>query len=88
MKLLNKCPICGGVLYTDTLYQFSYIRKINKSGKENKTRKKTSSGLMECYAIYCENMDFQTNYDLEVIEPKDFNESIYMYNDIFYLKGG
>lgn len=88
MKLLNKCPICGGALFTDTLYQFSYIQKINKSGKINKTKKRTNVGSMECYAIYCENKDFITDYDLEIIEPHEMKDKIIVViDDKYYLRG-
>ena len=63
MKLLNKCPICGGELFLDELYQYSMYSKILKSGKISKQSKKGDSGPLEAACIACVNNDFRTNYD-------------------------
>jgi hypothetical protein len=86
MEILNKCPICGGKLYEDSLYQYSIIYEIGKSGKILKgTKKRQDNGPMDSTAIRCENNDFATDYDLDIIEPHDFGE-IDIKNDKYYLE--
>ena len=84
---LNKCPVCGGCLYTDTLYQFSIYRKIGKNGKESKDFKRGVEGSMDDKrAIFCENEDFQTDYMLEVIKPAGKRWEIKTDKGAFYLQ--
>lgn len=84
---LNKCPVCGGALYTDMLYQFSIYRRIGKNGKESKDFERGAEGSMDDKrAIICENGDFQTDYMMEVIKPSGKRWEIETDNGVFYLQ--
>lgn len=85
MQLLNKCPICGGKLYEDNLYQYSRLYEIGKSGKVLSKYKKGDEGSMECSSIRCENEDFYTDYEMNIIEPKAFEGTIIFKTDKYYL---
>ena len=85
MQLLNKCPICGGKLHEDNLYQYSRLYEIGKSGKVLSKYKKVDAGPMNRICIVCENEDFCTNYEWNIIEPKDFEGTIYFKNGKYYL---
>lgn len=67
-EILNKCPVCGSNLEYHSLYQFSKVYKILKSGKLSSRPKRDDECPMECGFISCMNPDceFYTNCDLEV----------------------
>lgn len=79
--LLNKCPICGGTLFTDELNQYSIERDITKDGKVSKKYRKVDQGSMECCAVFCKNGDFKTNYEMRIIEPWSIKGKIYIDDD-------
>ena len=70
-KILNKCPVCGGKLEYNSLYQYSLVYKILKSGRLSARRvRKEDCGPMECGFITCTNEDceFMTDCDLKVLD--------------------
>ena len=87
MILLNKCPVCGGKLYTDRLMQYGIIHQIGKSGKEtHSSYKKSNDGPLDCMAIYCENHDFGTDYDLIIEKPQQLKDmKVFQKNEKFYI---
>ena len=85
MQLLNKCPICGGKLLEDNLYQYSRVYEIGKSGKTLSKYKKVEVGPMECAQIYCVNEDFITDYELNVVLPSEFEGNVFAKNGKYYL---
>lgn len=83
---LTRCPVCGGKLYIDSLYQYSIIHEIRKDGKISERYRKVDYGPMESKALYCENQDFKTDYDMVVTEPKEYaGVRIKTYSDYFLL---
>lgn len=49
MKILNKCPICGGKLEYNTLCQYTNVYYVKKNGDLTKQRKrKEDNGPMDC----------------------------------------
>jgi len=85
MKLLTKCPVCGGRIYLDVLYQYSKVYPMSRTGIPAYSKmKKRDNGPMECWAIYCENDDFRTDYDRCVVEPKHSGIKITVKDDKFY----
>lgn len=44
-EILNKCPVCGSNLEYHSLYQFSKVYKILKSGKLSSRPKEMMSAL-------------------------------------------
>ena len=71
MKILNKCPICGGKLEYNMLCQYTNIYGIKRNGDLAKQRKrKEDAGSIECGFISCANGDFLTDCELNVIEPR------------------
>ena len=84
--ILNKCPICGGRLYLDVLYQYSKVYPVARTGTPAYSKvKKRDNGPMECSAIYCENEDFRTDYEgYKVTEPAGSGIKITVENDKFY----
>ena len=84
--LLNKCPVCGGRIYLDVLYQYSKVYPLSRTGIPAYSKmKKRDNGPMECSAIYCENDDFRTDYDrYNVVEPKHSGIKITVEDDKFY----
>lgn len=85
MQLLNKCPVCGGKLYEDNLCQYSRLYEIGKSGKVLSKYKNVDIGPMDCSCIRCENEDFYTDYEWNIIEPKNFEGTIDFKNSKYYL---
>ena len=85
MQLLNKCPICGGKLYEDNLYQYSRIYEIGKSGKTLSKYKKGGDCPMECAQLYCENKDFITDFEFNVEIPDEFDGRIIRENGKYYI---
>lgn len=86
LKILNKCPICGGKLEYYELMQYSLDYKIKKNGRLAKRYKKGEAGPMECGFIGCTICDFLTNCDLEVEEKYRFiriyqKGEVFMYED-------
>lgn len=47
MKILNKCPICGGKLEYNTLCQYTNVYYVEKNGDLTKQRKE-DNGPMDC----------------------------------------
>ena len=87
-KKLTKCPVCGGRLILEDLYQYSINHYIGSSGKIiNKGKHKKDIGPMEVSAIYCENNDFATDYEYYVTIPEHTNASVVEDEGIFYLCG-
>ncbi len=85
MILLNKCPICGGKIYIDSLYQYSLVREIGKRGAPISKSKKVDDGSMECSCIYCENHDFETDFDLNIVTPANLKWKVCSNNGKYYL---
>lgn len=44
-----------------------------------------NNGSMDAHMIYCENWDFKTDYDLEVVEPRDMKGYVAWQNGAYYL---
>lgn len=63
--VLNKCPVCGGVLEYCDLYQVSHIYRILKNGKISKRYTKREEGPMGCGFVCCSNCTFHTDCDLD-----------------------
>lgn len=84
-KLLNKCPICGSKLETDSLWQYSVVATIKKDGTASKRFHKRDNGPMECMAIRCINNDFSTDYDLVVQTPKNSNILLFSEDGKFFF---
>ena len=84
-KLLNKCPICGSKLETDSLWQYSVVATIKKDGTTSKRYRICNKGPMECTAIRCINNDFATDYDLIVETPKNSNILIFSEGSEFFF---
>ena len=71
MKILNKCPICGGKLEYNALCKYSNVYGIKRNGDLTERRKrKEDAGSIECGFISCVNGDFLTDCELNVIEPQ------------------
>lgn len=80
MKILNKCPICGGKLEYNVLCQYSNIYGIKRNGDlTERIKRKEDAGSMECGFISCPNRDFLTDCELHVIEPR--NSKIKIFQD-------
>lgn len=85
-KLLNGCPVCGGILEFSNLMQYSNVYKITKSGKLTKRRiRKEDNGPMECGYISCTECHFVTDTEFNY---KDESEEIKIYQkeDKYYYK--
>ena len=89
-KPLKKCPVCGGRLYIDVLYQYSKMYPINKKtgAVSYKSWIKGTDGPLDCSALICENNDFRTNYDYEIEIPTDLAGEYYIesVDDNYYLQ--
>ncbi|MBR4606343.1 MAG: hypothetical protein IKO41_08995 [Lachnospiraceae bacterium] len=84
--VLKRCPVCGGKLKVDTLYQYGLEYSVGKSGKVSKKYKKTDRGSMECASVFCEKEGcFRTNYLMEVEEPKDLRGALVFWDRDGYL---
>ncbi len=86
IKLLTKCPVCGGRIKIDVLYQFSNVYNLTRSGKASARHKKDPATPMDCHALYCENMDFQTDYELAVITPQNPEYRVIQNGDRYFLQ--
>lgn len=89
IEVLNKCPVCGGVLYTSQIGEYTIDHQIGLSGRELKaTKKKTDLGPVEGLQIYCEKGDFVTDFDLHIEKPENMARcNIYRgKQDVFYLE--
>lgn len=85
MKILNKCPICGGKLEYNMLCQYSNVYDIKRNGDLAKRRKrKEDAGSIECGFISCVNGDFLTDCELNVIEPRINRIKVFQGNDGYY----
>ena len=84
-EILNKCPVCGSNLEYHSLYQFSKVYKILKSGKLSSRPKRDDECPMECGFISCMNPDceFYTNCDLEVENDGKYN--IYQEGEVYKI---
>lgn len=70
MKILNKCPICGGKLEYNMLCQYSEVYGIKRNGELTERRKrKEDNGPIECGFIACTNEDFATDCEMNVTVP-------------------
>lgn len=89
MKTLNKCPVCGGKLEYNALYQYSNIYGIKRNGDLTERRKrKEDAGSMECGFIACVNGDFITDCDLIVTVPQHNNITISQIHGCYYYEEG
>ena len=86
-EILNKCPICGSRLEYYSLYQFSKIYDVLKSGKLSaRPKRREDEGPMECGFIACTNSEcyFRTNCDLEVEEDNWYH--IHQKGDVYMIE--
>ena len=81
---LTKCPICGGKLFLDNMYQYSMVYEISMTGKVKPNGKRIDRGPMEESFIYCENDDFTTDCDLYVTKPRHSGIHVYQKGDRYY----
>lgn len=89
MKILNKCPICGGKLEYNMLCQYTNIYGIKRNGDLTERRKrKEDAGSMECGFIACTNEDFMTDCDLTVTVPQNSDITILQIHDHYYYEEG
>ncbi len=86
INLLTCCPVCGGKLTLDTLYQYSIEQTITRSGRASSRSKKRDNGSLECSAIYCENNDFFTDYMLSVEKPRKTPYRIFQQLGRFFIE--
>ena len=85
MELLKCCPICGGELIQEALSQYSICHKINKkNGFIAKKAKRMDIGPMDSLRIFCVNNDFATDFDLNIVTPKEFTYKVIIVNDTKY----
>lgn len=82
MKILNKCPVCGGKLEYSHLNQYANVYSIKSNGELSKRKRKEDIGSMDCGFISCTDCDFVTNCDLECESHK--NIEILQINDKYY----
>lgn len=75
MKLLNKCPVCGGRLREVAYYMFTreYLIKLNGEVSLADCEKSKDTPSDYPCSIRCTECSFITGTDLEVIEPKDLD---------------
>ncbi len=76
-KILNCCPVCGGKIEYISLWQYDYIYKINKNGTVGRYMRRECVGPMEAGFFQCENEDFVTNCDFEVVTPNDLDIKVW-----------
>ena len=82
IKILNKCPVCGGRLEYNLLYQYTKIFGIKKNGELTKKKlRQEDNGPLECGFISCENADFITDCDLNIAEPKNIGIRVFQNRD-------
>lgn len=89
IQVLNKCPICGGVVYINRFYQYSLVSKIGRKGLPLKKRFKTDDGPMDCFTLSCATPDcFYVNGDLDIETPPVMRKNSYVdidENGAFFL---
>lgn len=83
--ILNKCPVCGSELEYYSLYQFSKVYRILKSGRlSSRQKRKEDDGPMECGFISCVKCDFHTNCNLELEEESKYK--IYQCGETYMIE--
>lgn len=89
IKILNKCPICGGKLEYNMLCQYTNVFGIKRNGDLTEKRKrKEDNGPMECGFISCVNGDFATDCDLTVTVPQNSRIVVFQQSGCYYYKEG
>lgn len=83
--LLNRCPICGGELYSDEFNQYCIRKKVLKNGKLSKTSRKIDIGTTEGSIFCCVNPNCSFATDIEWNgEEWNKNISIFLENGKYY----
>lgn len=88
-KILKSCPVCGGKLEYQALYQRSYCYEINKkTGKISDKKRIKGDYSMDCGFISCANCGFSTDTDLKPYKDKapNFKSEIFFGDGYFYFK--
>lgn len=80
--LLNKCPICSGKLLKCCYGQYEDVYRMDKNCKINKKKIcRTYCGItLESY-IRCENNDFSTDCEFNVVKPENVYGNVFKNED-------